>query len=60
MPTYVWKGRTLSGEVQSGEITLGSQEEVLAQLRRKRIIATFVREKPKQVGLAVRLGGGAG
>ncbi len=60
MPTYVWKGKTLSGEVQSGELTLGSQDEVLAQLRRKRIIATFVREKPKQVSLSLKLRGSSG
>ncbi len=60
MPTYVWKGKTLSGEMQSGELTLGSQEEVLAQLRRKRIIATFVREKPKPVSLSLKLKGTSG
>ena len=60
MPTYVWKGKTLSGEIQSGEMTLGNQEEVLSQLRRKRIIATFVREKPKQISLSLRLTGSSG
>jgi type IV pilus assembly protein PilC len=60
VPTYVWKGKTLAGEVQSGELTLGSQDEVLTQLRKKRIIATFVREKPKQVSLSLKLRGSSG
>ena len=49
MPVYLWKGRTTAGEIQTGEMTLDSQAEVLAQLRKKRIIAQFVREKPKSV-----------
>ena len=60
MPTYVWKGKTLSGDVQSGELTVGSQDEVLAHLRKKRIIATFVREKPKGVSLSLKLRGSSG
>ncbi|HET9951064.1 MAG TPA: type II secretion system F family protein [Candidatus Eisenbacteria bacterium] len=47
MPVYVWKGRTISGEIQTGEFESSSQDEVLAALRKKRIIITSVREKPK-------------
>ena len=60
MPTYVWKGKTLAGEVQSGEIQMGSQDEVLNHLRKKRIITLFVREKPKQISLSLRLRGATG
>jgi type IV pilus assembly protein PilC len=60
VPTFVWKGKTLAGEAQSGELTLGSQEEVLSQLRKKRIIATFVREKSKGMSLNLRLIGSGG
>lgn len=60
MPIYVWKGKTLAGEVQSGEMEMGSQEEVLTQLRKKRIITMFVREKPKQISLNLRLRGAGG
>lgn len=52
MPVYAWKGKTVNGEVQSGEFSVGSKEEALALLRRKRIIANTIREKGK--------GGGAG
>jgi type IV pilus assembly protein PilC len=47
VPVYVWKGRTISGEIQTGELESNTQDEVLASLRKKRIIITSVREKPK-------------
>ena len=47
MPVYVWKGRTIAGEIQTGEFESNSQDEVLSALRKKRIIITSVREKPK-------------
>lgn len=51
MPVYLWKGRTTGGEIQTGELTLDSQEEALAALRKKRIIITSVREKKGDVKL---------
>jgi len=60
VPIYQWKGRTVSGDVQTGEMTVGSQDEVLAQLRKKRIIVTYVREKSKPVSLKLKIGGGGG
>ena len=53
MPVFVWKGRTVGGEIQSGELTLESQDEVLAALRKKRIIITSVREKPKEIKIGL-------
>ena len=53
MPVYVWKGRTTGGEIQTGELTLDSQEEALAALRKKRIIITSVREKKGDVKLSL-------
>ncbi|HEU4725152.1 MAG TPA: type II secretion system F family protein [Candidatus Eisenbacteria bacterium] len=47
MPVYVWKGRTVSGEIQTGELESNTQDEALTALRKKRIIITSVREKPK-------------
>jgi type IV pilus assembly protein PilC len=49
VPVYVWKGRTVGGEIQTGELTLNSQDEVLSALRKKRIIITSVREKPREI-----------
>ncbi len=47
MPVFVWKGRTVSGEIQTGELEFNTQDEVLAALRKKRVIITSVREKSK-------------
>ena len=58
MPMFLWKGRTLAGESQSGEIEVGRQEEVIEFLRKKRILVTSVRPKP--AGLAMPKLGGSG
>jgi type IV pilus assembly protein PilC len=49
VPVYLWKGRTVGGEVQTGELTFDTQDEVLSALRKKRIIITSVREKPRDL-----------
>ncbi len=57
MPVFVWKGRTLAGEAQSGEIEVGRQDEAVELLRKKRILVTSMR--PKAGGLKLpKLGGG--
>ena len=56
--TYQWKGRTLAGEVQTGELAVGTQEEVLAHLRKKRIIVMYVREKKNLKSLNFSIGTG--
>jgi len=59
MPVYMWKGRTLAGEAQSGEIEVNRQDEVVELLRKKKILVTSVR--PKGGGFALpKLGGGVG
>ncbi len=56
---FVWSGKTSRGTVESGEITAGSKEEVIAQLRKRNITATVVKPKEKKSSLAnLRLGGG--
>jgi len=44
---FQWTGRTLKGAVQKGELTAASKEEVIAHLRRQRIIPTAIAPKPK-------------
>ncbi|MFI5371767.1 MAG: type II secretion system F family protein [Candidatus Eisenbacteria bacterium] len=59
MPVYMWKGRTLAGEAQSGEIEVNRQDEVVELLRKKKILVTSVR--PKGSGFSMpKLGGGVG
>jgi type IV pilus assembly protein PilC len=57
MPVFVWKGRTLAGEAQSGEIEVARQEEVVDVLRKRKILVTSVRPKP--AGFALPKFGGS-
>ena len=58
MPTFVWKGRTMAGETQAGEVSFERQEEALDFLRKKRILVTSLKEKSKGFKLALPSGGG--
>ena len=58
MPVFVWKGRTLAGESQTGEIEVGRQEEALEILRKKKILITSMR--PKSGGFVMPKLGGSG
>ena len=59
MPVYLWKGRTVGGEIQTGELTLDSQEEALSALRKRRIIISSVREKKSDMKMRMPdFGGG--
>ena len=51
MPVFTWKGRTLAGEAQSGDIEVTRQEEALELLRKKKIMVTSLR--PKSGGFAI-------
>jgi type IV pilus assembly protein PilC len=58
MPTYVWRGRTLAGEPQNGEIQVERQEEAVELLRRKKILVTSL--KPKSAGFTMPKFAGGG
>ncbi len=53
MPSFIWKGRTLAGQTQSGVVTFDSRDEVLNFLRKNRIIVQSLREKP--AGFQIKL-----
>ncbi len=59
MPVFVWKGRTMAGESQAGEVTFERQEEAIDFLRKKRILVTSLKEKSGGLKLALpKMGGG--
>jgi len=58
MPVFVWKGRTLAGEAQTGEIEVSRQEDALEILRKKKILITSMR--PKTGGFKLPSFGGSG
>ena len=43
--TFVWKGRTPAGEVLSGELQADDKQELISQLRKRRILITSVQQK---------------
>lgn len=53
---YQWKGRTTGGEIVTGETTAASKAELTSTLRKKRVLLTSAKEKPRGKGLG--LGGG--
>lgn len=53
MPTFNWKGRTASGATASGELAAGSQTDVVAALRQKKIIPTSIKVKEEKKGLTL-------
>jgi type IV pilus assembly protein PilC len=56
---FEWSGKTTRGTIETGEITAGSKEEVIAQLRRKNITPTIVKPKEKKATFGgLSLGGG--
>lgn len=56
---FEWSGKNTRGLVESGELTAGSKDEVINQLRKRNIIPTVVRPKAqKKKGLS--FGGGVG
>ena len=57
MPTFLWKGRTLAGETQSGEIEVARQEDVADALRKRRILVSSVKAKAGGFSLP-KFGGG--
>lgn len=57
MPIYIWKGRTPTGGLTSGELTSDNQAKVIESLRKRNIIVTSVKEKPREIKLPL-LGGG--
>jgi type IV pilus assembly protein PilC len=57
MPVYVWKGRTMAGESQAGEVSFERQDEAMDFLRKKRIMVTSLKEKSRGITLPFPQGG---
>jgi len=57
MPIFIWKGRTPTGGLTSGELTADNQDKVIEALRKRNIIVTSVKEKPREIKLPFLSGG---
>ncbi|MFQ5889150.1 MAG: type II secretion system F family protein [Gemmatimonadota bacterium] len=48
MPVWVYSARTVAGELKRDQIEVPSREDVVAYLRRRKLIPVSVREKPRE------------
>jgi type IV pilus assembly protein PilC len=60
MPSFVWKGRSRSGQVQEGQLLADSRDAAVAVLRRQQIQITSIRERGREIKLMPRLPRGIG
>jgi type IV pilus assembly protein PilC len=60
MPSFVWKGKTRSGQIQEGQLLADSRDAAAAVLRRQQIQITSLREKGREVKLIPRIPRGIG
>ena len=49
--TYVWKGKSAKGETLSGEYQAEDRRDVGEYLRKRRIVITSIKKKPKEIQL---------
>src|SRR5512135_1737421 len=52
MPVFNYTARTLTGELQSGSLDLPSHDDVVAHLRKNRMIVVKVQQAPKEIKLS--------
>jgi type IV pilus assembly protein PilC len=52
MPIFIYSAKTVTGDIQTGNVDLPNREAVIGYLRRQRLIPVTVREKPKDISLA--------
>jgi type IV pilus assembly protein PilC len=60
MPSFVWKGKSRSGQVQEGQLLADTRDAAMLVLRRQQIQITSIREKGRQIKLIPRIPRGVG
>src|SRR3989442_3997207 len=58
MPVFQYTARTLKGDLQQGEVDLPSRDDVIAHLRKNRMVVVQVRTAPKKLKISFKFGGG--
>ena len=53
MPIYMWKGKTVKGEIKNGEVEAGNSAIATAMLRRQQIIPLKIKEKGKEINIKI-------
>jgi len=49
--TFIWKGRSPSGEILSGEYVTDNKQELVTYLRKRKIIITSMKQKSKDINI---------
>jgi type IV pilus assembly protein PilC len=60
MPSFIWKGRNRSGQIQEGQLLADSRDAAVAVLRRQQIQITSLRERGREIKLVPRIPRGVG
>src|SRR6185503_10973726 len=58
MPLFQYTARTLKGELVNDKIDLASRDDVIAHLRKNRMVVVQVRQAPKEFKLSFKFGSG--
>ena len=58
MPVFQYTARTLKGDLVNDKIDLPSRDDVIAHLRKNRMVVVQVRAAPREFKLSFKLGGG--
>src|SRR5437773_4114719 len=58
MPVFQYTARTLKGDLVNDKIDLPSRDDVIAHLRKNRMVVVQVRAAPKEFKLSLKFGGG--
>src|SRR5205823_4899821 len=58
MPVFQYTARTLKGDLVNDKIDLPSRDDVIAHLRKNRMVVVQVRAAPKEFKLNLKFGGG--
>lgn len=51
--TFVWKGRSPSGEILSGEYVTENKQELISHLRKRKVIVTSLKQKSKDLNITL-------
>jgi len=60
MPSFVWKGKSRSGQIQEGQLLADTRDAAMLVLRRQQIQITSIREKGREIKLIPRIPRGVG
>src|SRR5579863_7508762 len=58
MPVFLYTARTLKGDLVNDKIDLPSRDDVIAHLRKNRLVVVQVRPAPRELKISLKFGGG--